>query len=285
MPGNIALNPVLCRPTLDEMEEYVAFFGAMGLEDIRFNYIWPQGEVGRDRRWIPYLQGSHAEDRAHHAAQREALAQAPDLREDSEVRAPPGRGEGPDARVSCGTYLDEAGFDPDNDVSMATKNGPMPDRFVWQKVKKDTLKAKGPRCARCAHHDRCEGVWGSYGGTLRILGVDAAMTPPSGVSVACWPATAGFCAAACVRDHPLYGEPGRRGPRLLRILRRAFLGRAAVRGDPGRPASDRSCSRRPPEGLGNKGDRGAASLRLPTLGILAAILAGSRAGHGPGREP
>lgn len=162
LPGGIALNPVLCRPNLDEMEEYIAFFGALGLDDIRFNYIWPQGEARGDRRWIPSFK--------------EAMPKILRVMLRSEKR-PRGHltfgGIPKCALLLAGVkgallehlaakYLDEAGFDPDNDVSMATRRGPMPDRFVWQEKKKDTLKAKGPACARCAHHARCEGVWGSY---------------------------------------------------------------------------------------------------------------------------
>ncbi|MCR4296564.1 MAG: radical SAM protein [Elusimicrobia bacterium] len=162
LPGNIALNPVLCRPNLGEMEEYLAFFGALGLDDVRFNYIWPQGEALGERRWIPSFK--------------EAMPKILRVMLRGEKR-PRGRltfggipkcalllagVKGPLLEHLAAKYLDEAGFDPDNDVSMATRNGPMPDRFVWQEKKKDTLKAKGPACPRCAHHARCEGVWGSY---------------------------------------------------------------------------------------------------------------------------
>jgi MoaA/NifB/PqqE/SkfB family radical SAM enzyme len=162
LPGNIALNPVLCRPNLDEMEDYIAFFSSRGLDDIRFNYIWPQGEARGDRRWIPSFE--------------EAMPKILRVMLRSEKRP---RGhltfggipkcalllagvKGPLLEHLAAKYLDEAGFDPDNDVSMATRGGPMPDRFVWQEKKKETLKAKGPECARCAHRARCEGVWGSY---------------------------------------------------------------------------------------------------------------------------
>lgn len=163
MPGGIALNPVLCRPNLDDMEGFIAFFGALGLDDIRFNYIWPQGSARGDRSWIPSFK--------------EAMPKIVRVMLLNEKRP---RGhltfggipkcalllagvKGPLFELLAAKYLDEAGFDPDNDVSMATKRGPMPDRFVWQEKKKDTLKANGPECGRCAHHARCEGVWGSYG--------------------------------------------------------------------------------------------------------------------------
>lgn len=163
LPGNIALNPVLCRPNLDEMEDFIAFFGAMGLDDIRFNYIWPQGEARGDRRWIPAFK------EAMPKIARIMLLNEKRLRKHLTFGGVPKCAlllagvKGPMLEHLAAKYLDEAGFDPDNDVSMATKNGPMPDRFVWQQVKKDTLKAKGPDCVRCAHQGRCEGVWGSYG--------------------------------------------------------------------------------------------------------------------------
>jgi MoaA/NifB/PqqE/SkfB family radical SAM enzyme len=163
LPGNIALNPVLCRPNLDDMEDYISFFGDLGLDDIRFNYIWPQGEARDDRRWIPSFE--------------EAMPKIARIMLLNEKRARAhltfggipkcalllAGVKGPMLEYLSAKYLDEAGFDPDNDVSMATKKGPMPDRFVWQEVKKDKLKAMGPECVRCAHRARCEGVWGSYG--------------------------------------------------------------------------------------------------------------------------
>jgi MoaA/NifB/PqqE/SkfB family radical SAM enzyme len=53
LPGNISLNPVLCRPTLRGMEGFVRFFGGLGIDDVRFNYIWPHGEVREDPAWTP----------------------------------------------------------------------------------------------------------------------------------------------------------------------------------------------------------------------------------------
>ena len=163
LPGNIALNPVLCRPTLDEMQGYIAFCGALGLDDTRFNYIWPRGEARDDRRWIPSFK------EAMPKVVRTMLLNEKRPRKHLTFGGIPKCAlllagvKGAMLEHLAARYLDEAGFDPDNDVSMATKNGPLPDRFVWQQVKKDTLKAKGPRCARCAHRGRCEGVWGSYG--------------------------------------------------------------------------------------------------------------------------
>lgn len=162
LPGGVALNPVLCRATLGEMEDYLAFFGELGLNDVRFNYIWPQGEARGDRGWVPSFREAVPE-----------LVRVMLLNE-RRLRRRLSFGGVPRCALSlvplsprmrdylAGKYLDEAGFDPDNDVSLATKKGPLLDRFVWQEVKRDVLKTLGPRCAGCAHRGRCEGVWKSY---------------------------------------------------------------------------------------------------------------------------
>ena len=157
----ISLNPVLCGPTLDLMEEYIAFYGALGLHDIRFNYIWPRGEVLTNLDWTPPLRDSmsrivrvmlHNEKRprtrlSFGGVPRCALLLA-----------------GVSGRLFehlASKYLDEDVFDPPKDVSLADRRGPDA-RFVWTDVKKNVLKSKGPRCRDCSHEPRCEGVWTSY---------------------------------------------------------------------------------------------------------------------------
>lgn len=162
LPGGIALNPVLCRPTLMDMEAYIAFFGELGLDDIRFNYIWPQGDARGDRAWIPSFREAVPE------LVRILLINEKRLRKHLTFGGVPrcalalAKLSGKMREYLSGKYLDEAGFDPDNDVSLATRNGPLRDRFVWQEVKRDVLKTMGPRCGGCAQRARCEGVWGSY---------------------------------------------------------------------------------------------------------------------------
>jgi len=162
LPGDISLNPVLCRPTLGGLGGFVRFFAALGVGDVRFNYIWPHGEVAADPAWTPsYREAMPAVVRLLLVNEKKPLLRlsfggipkcALKL-----ARVPPRLLE-----YLWSKYLDEGGFDPGNDVSMATKQGPLRDRFVWQQVKRDVLKTMGPDCGRCRHQKRCEGVWASY---------------------------------------------------------------------------------------------------------------------------
>jgi cyclic pyranopterin phosphate synthase len=169
LPDNISLNPVLCRPNLAEMAEYLDYFGNLGINDVRFNYIWPRGAVGKKRAWIPSF--------------REAMPQILSAMLSSE-RHPRGHlsfGSVPWCtlqltevssrlhRYLAAKYLDEASFDMPNDVSVAREGGAPWDRFEWQELKRDALKVKPPRCARCARGARCDGVWKTY---VDLYGVD-----------------------------------------------------------------------------------------------------------------
>ncbi len=160
LKDGISLNPVLCGPTLPEMEQYIVFFGNLGLDDIRFNYIWPYGAVRDERAWTPPFTKSMPE------IVRIMLLNEKRLRRRLSFGGIPRCAlslVGVSGRLGeflAAKYLDEAFFDPGNDVSMATKQGP--DRFVWQDVKKNVLKTAGPQCARCRHQGRCEGVWKTY---------------------------------------------------------------------------------------------------------------------------
>jgi len=162
LKDNISLNPVLCRPTLMEMEGYIAFFGERGIDDIRFNYIWPQGIVQRDRAWIPSFREAMPE------ILRIMLLNEKRLRRHLSFGGVPRCAlalVGVSGRLGdflASKYLDESFFDPANDVSMATKRGPMQDRFVWQEVKRNLLKTLASQCAQCRQNSRCEGVWKSY---------------------------------------------------------------------------------------------------------------------------
>jgi hypothetical protein len=161
LKDNVSLNPVLCRHNLPDMEGFIDFFGALGLDDIRFNYIWPEGGARNDRAWIPSF--------------REAMPEILRIMLLNERRFKKHLTFGGVPKCALGLagvsgklrdylgakYLDEAGFETPNDVSIATHRSPE-DRFNWQENKRDVLKTQSAECGRCAHQARCEGVWKSY---------------------------------------------------------------------------------------------------------------------------
>ncbi|MBI5622566.1 MAG: radical SAM protein [Elusimicrobia bacterium] len=163
LPDNISLNPVFSRRNMGSLKEYVQFFAGLGIDDVRFNFIWPHGEVPADRTWIPTY--------------REAMPHAVRLmllRERGVVKSHLTFGAVPKCMLRLAgvkgklldhlgsRYLDEAAFDPSNDVSMANMEGRPEDRFSWQEVKRDVFKTMSPRCRECRFYSSCDGVWKSY---------------------------------------------------------------------------------------------------------------------------
>jgi MoaA/NifB/PqqE/SkfB family radical SAM enzyme len=53
LPDNVSLNPVLNRLNAPLMEGYIQFFILRGINDIRFNFIWPQSRVLKDTSVVP----------------------------------------------------------------------------------------------------------------------------------------------------------------------------------------------------------------------------------------
>ncbi len=50
---NISLNPVLNRLNAFQMENFIQFFIERGIDDVRFNFIWPQSRVLKDTSVVP----------------------------------------------------------------------------------------------------------------------------------------------------------------------------------------------------------------------------------------
>ncbi len=53
LPDNVSLNPVLNRLNAPFMAGYIHFLKSMGIDDIRFNFIWPQSRVLTDTSVVP----------------------------------------------------------------------------------------------------------------------------------------------------------------------------------------------------------------------------------------
>ncbi len=159
---NVSLNPVLCRPNLFFMEDFIDFFSGLGVGDIRFNYIWPHGEVKNDRDWIPAFREAMPE------IVRIMLVNEKKLHKHLSFGGVP---QCALRLVPCSQqlqeyltakYLDETSFEQNNYVSLAAQGDPTKDRFVWQEVRREVFKTKPVQCARCGHQGRCDGVWSSY---------------------------------------------------------------------------------------------------------------------------
>lgn len=155
---NVSLNPVLNRRTYLDMAGYIEYFRGLGVDDIRFNYIWPQARVTGDKSMIP--------------SYREAMPQIARAVLLNERRwkmtisfggVPPcmlrwsGLSMSPRAAAHFAErYFDESGVDLSTRVSA---NG---DRFDWRERKRDRMKIHAPACSGCLWHQRCDGVWKTY---------------------------------------------------------------------------------------------------------------------------
>ncbi|MFA6316115.1 MAG: radical SAM protein [Elusimicrobiota bacterium] len=162
-PDNISLNPVFSRRNMRTLKEFVLFFAGLGVDDVRFNFIWPHGEVPADRTWIPSYR-----EAMPHAVRLMLLAEKRAVRSHVTFGAVPKcmlRLAGVSGRLLdrlASRYLDEAVFDPSNEVSLANMEGRPEDRFSWQEVKRDVFKTMSPRCRECRFYGGCDGVWKSY---------------------------------------------------------------------------------------------------------------------------
>jgi MoaA/NifB/PqqE/SkfB family radical SAM enzyme len=147
----VSLNPVVCRPTLPGLERYVEFFGAVGVSDIRFNFIWPRYKALRDRAFVPsYAEAVPRLLAVGRAARGPALSFGgvpicvlPEKIQRSERAAAP---------------FEEARRDLERETVRATKTrltaGP------WEEPRDH--HARVPACARCARRSRCAGPYESY---------------------------------------------------------------------------------------------------------------------------
>jgi MoaA/NifB/PqqE/SkfB family radical SAM enzyme len=50
---NVSLNPVLNRLNAPKMESFIQFFVERGIDDVRFNFIWPQSRALKDTSIVP----------------------------------------------------------------------------------------------------------------------------------------------------------------------------------------------------------------------------------------
>ena len=157
VPDNVSLNPVLCRLNMKELKEYVRFFRELGIDDVRFNFIWPRARVRRDPRIVP--------------SYREAVPWMLDALLDN--------ARGPDAHLSFGNvppsvlpafvhrrtdwarrYFGDSEMEKESSRHRPGAGGF--ERLDWLESEKGDFKKGLPACLGCRHRGACPGPWASY---------------------------------------------------------------------------------------------------------------------------
>ncbi|NNN06200.1 MAG: radical SAM protein [Elusimicrobia bacterium] len=173
LPDNVSLNPVLNRRTYLDMTDYIEFFRDLGVDDIRFNYIWPQARVTGDKSMIPSYREAMPK-----------IARAVLLNERhwkmtiSFGGVPPCmlRWTGLNMSARAAAHFAERYFD-ESGVDLSTRVSANGDRFDWRERKRDRMKTHAPACFACLWYERCDGVWKTYGdmwGLDEMVPVEAA---------------------------------------------------------------------------------------------------------------
>lgn len=160
LPHGLSLNPVLCRPNLPHMADYVRFFAKRGVRDVMFNYVWPQADAVKDKGMIPKYE--------------EALPEILKLllkthRGIKDVRlrfgavpfcvVPKQLHKRTDFLLK---YFNESGDQISRDVSAFRPEKGRFDRFDWLDRKLEGLKSKVPACEGCRFIELCQGVYDTY---------------------------------------------------------------------------------------------------------------------------
>ena len=155
----ISLNPVLNRMNMEDMEGFVAYYKALGVKDIRFNAIRPEGGAHNSQSLVPryheLMPHIIAAIRANEARHRIVLT----------------FGEIPlcvwpktffKSDTLTRRYIGELRDLPTNVTEFITPDDDGRRRFLWQDLKCDVLKTLTEACKSCALVKQCGGVWTNY---------------------------------------------------------------------------------------------------------------------------
>jgi MoaA/NifB/PqqE/SkfB family radical SAM enzyme len=159
LPDNVSLNPVLCRLNMGDMEAYLRFYKSFGVDDIRFNFIWPQARVRGDRKIVPTY--------------REAMPfmLSAILRNEKEIGARLSFGGVPFCALPKAfhrrsdwvrRYFDESALDLRRESSIHRSTPREFETLDWFEEKIGDFKLKTASCDSCRYRDSCQGVWKSY---------------------------------------------------------------------------------------------------------------------------
>lgn len=160
LPHGVSLNPVFCRQNAPHAVEFVKFFMAHGVQDFRFNFIWPESRVLNDKTVIPTFT-----DVMPHVLN---LI----LKNEREFRTHINFGAIPycvlpafmhDNWPLLNKYFNEEGNDLPTDVSFLRPDAVgTVERFNWQKRGHDDYRTKVEACKDCRFDPVCMGIYRSY---------------------------------------------------------------------------------------------------------------------------
>ncbi len=161
---SISINAVLNRKNLPTLDEFVRFFNHLGILDLRFNFIRPEGGAAGNKELVPTYRTAMPKlmelVRLNEALSgtRLTFGEVPYCAYPRAFFSKPGL-----RRKYIGEYTDRRTF-----VStFGNADGHLTDgggrqRFVWQDLKMDELKIFVPACERCVWREVCGGVWTHY---------------------------------------------------------------------------------------------------------------------------
>lgn len=179
LPDNVSVNAVLHKRILDRLAGLVAFFGGLGIDDVRFNSYRPVDGGAHDQALCPRFKDAvpalvsliHANEGRLGAHL--TFGDVPYCVWPWAFLANPyllGRyiGERHDLSTSVAIFADGRSAHPSRD-GLA--------RFDWAEAKRAQLKVKAAACRTCAWDAVCEGFWKEYVEMYSL----AELEPPVGV--------------------------------------------------------------------------------------------------------
>jgi len=156
---NISLNPVLNNYNYKYINAFIALFTRLGVTDIRFNYIRPEGGAFNSRELVPkyadampYIIAAIKENEEKYKANL-TFGEIPFC-----VYPPRFLQPGSPEWKHIGEFVDN----PTNVTEFATGGGGTKNRFLWQDLKRDVLKTKTEACEKCEALPQCGGAWNNY---------------------------------------------------------------------------------------------------------------------------
>ena len=152
----VAINVVVHKKNYRVSRQLVAHFAALGVKEIRFNALRPEGRGREARRYFVRYKTS-----APHLL--DAVLSGWEL----------------GARVTCGGFppcvwppkvrlrprlVERLWADAGEPTRMVSEHNALggAQRFSWDEMRTQRLKVKAEKCRTCALEPRCEGVWASY---------------------------------------------------------------------------------------------------------------------------